>query len=105
MKMKHKVHFSRGFQGDLAHPGLKQVTRLQEAGQIMKDELGVGLSPNPGDWEPSCLRLGADQGQVLPHEGIQEGGLADIGGAGEGDVAGSWHLWNIGPLTRGAGLI
>ena len=55
----------------------------------MKDVLGVALGAEAGDREPGGLGLGAHDGEVLADEGVEERGLADIGGAGEGDVAGA----------------
>ena len=55
----------------------------------MEDVLGVALGPDAGDRKPGGLRFRTDDGKVLADERVQEGGLADVGGAGEGDVTSS----------------
>ena len=40
--------------------------------------------------------LRAHDGEVLADEGVEQRGLADVGGAGEGDVAGSGHGGSLG---------
>ena len=55
----------------------------------MEHELGVALGPEPDDRKAGGLGLGAHDGEVLADQGVEERGFADIGRAGEGDVAGS----------------
>ena len=64
---------------------------LQEAREVVEDELGVAGGAEPDDGEPGGLGLGAHDGQVFPDQGVEEGGLADVGDAGEGDMAGLRH--------------
>src|SRR5262245_43686360 len=58
----------------------------------MKDILHVAVGAEAHDGEPGSLGLPADQGQMLADEGVEQGRLADVGLAGEGDVAGAAHV-------------
>jgi hypothetical protein len=87
--MEQQIHSANGFQGNVPHSCLEQISRIQEPGEIVKDVLGVGLGPDPGDREASGLGLGADNRQMLAEERIEQAGLADVRSAGKGDVAGS----------------
>jgi hypothetical protein len=84
-------------QGGQAHPGLHQVAGFEQAGEIVEDKLGIAFGAEADDWEPGGLRLGADDGQVLADEGVEEGGLAHVGDAGEGDMAGLGHRGKLVP--------
>ena len=57
----------------------------------MEDVLGVAFGPEADDREPGGLGPRAHDGEVLADERVEQGGLADVGGAGEGDVAGAGH--------------
>ena len=69
-----------------------QVAGIEQAGQIVEDVLGVALGAEAGHRQAGGLGLGAHDGEVLADEGVEERGLADVGGAGEGDVAGAWGM-------------
>jgi len=48
----------------------------------------VLIGPEASYGKSGSLGFGADNGEVLTHQRIQQGGLADVRRAGEGDVAG-----------------
>jgi hypothetical protein len=92
MQVEDEVHLPGSFEGELAHPGLEQVRRVEQAGKVVEDVLRVAVSAKTGNWKAGSLRFGAYDRQVLTNERIQEGRLPHIGGAGKGDVAGlHWH--------------
>ena len=43
MKVKHEVHAGDCLHGQIPHAGLKQVGRIQQARQVVEDELSVAL--------------------------------------------------------------
>ena len=57
----------------------------------MEDVLESPFGPQADHRKTGGLGFGADDGEVLAHEGVEQDGLADVRRAGEGDVAGSWH--------------
>ena len=64
---------------------------LEQARQVVEDVLGVVLGAEAGHGQAGGLGPRAHDGQVLADQGVEEGGLADVGRAGEGDVAGARH--------------
>jgi hypothetical protein len=89
VEMQDQIHLPRRLERDVPHSGLEQVGRIQQAREIVEDVLGVTLSSETGHRKARGLRFRADEGQVLTDERVQEAGLADIGRAGKGDMAGS----------------
>ncbi len=86
--MQHQIHFPGCCQCDLAHPLLKQVRGIEQAGQVMEDVLGLTFGPDAGDRKPGGLGLGAYDGKVLADKRVQQRGFADIRRAGKGDMTG-----------------
>ncbi len=91
MEVEDRVGAGQFVEGGDAHPGLHHVPGLEEPREVVEDELGVAGGAEPDHGEPGGLGLGAHDGQVFPDQGVEEGGLADVGDAGEGDVAGLRH--------------
>jgi len=58
-----------------------------DARGIDEEDLGGGESLDPQDPVPGGLGLGRNDGKLLPHEAIEEGGLAYIGPPDDGDNA------------------
>ena len=73
--------------GRFPHPLLEQVRGIEQPGEIVEDHLGRTLGPEPHDRKAGGLCLRAHDGQVLAHEHVQQRALADVGSAGERDVA------------------
>jgi hypothetical protein len=96
MEMEHQVHPAGGFQGDLPHAFLKEVPGIEKPGQIVEDVLGLPLGSETDYGEAGGLRFGTHDREMLTDEGVEQGGLAHVGGAGEGDVAASGgHGWKV----------
>ena len=91
VEMEDDIHARECGEGELAHALLHEVAGIEEPGEIVPDVLGVALGAKAHDGEPRRLGLGAHDGEVDADEAVQERGLADVGGAGEGDVAGLCH--------------
>ena len=91
MQVQDDVGARQHVAGGGEHAGLEGVGRVEQAGQVVEDVLGVAVGAETDDRQAGRLGLGAHDGQVLADEGIQEAGLADVGVAGEGDDAGAWH--------------
>jgi hypothetical protein len=89
MEVKYEIHLSSGRQRELAHTFLHEVSRIEQSWQIMKDVLGFAFRPYAGYRQAGSLGLGAYDGEMLSHQGVEQGGLAHVWGAGEGDMAGS----------------
>ena len=95
MQMQDQVHPPSGLERELPHSGLQQVRWIQQAGKIVEDVLGILIGSQTGHRETSGLGLGADNGEVLAHERVEQGGLADVRCAGKGDVAGSGGMKEV----------
>ena len=61
---------------------------LVEARGIHKDELGVAPVQDAADPVPGGLGLVGDDGDLLAHQGIRQGGLAHVGPSANGDHTG-----------------
>jgi hypothetical protein len=92
MKVDDDVRPLQGGVCSREHAGLEQVGRIEQAREILEHVLRVCFGPKADDREPGGLRLGTYDRQVLTDQGVQEAGLSDVGGAGEGDVAGEGHM-------------
>ena len=68
-----------------------QVGGVEQTGKVVEDVLGVAFGPEAGDGQAGGLGLGTHDGEVGADQGVEEGGLPHVGGAGEGDVAGAGH--------------
>ena len=91
MEMEDDIHAIELLERELAHAHLHQVRGIQKSRQVVEDVLRVAVGADSGHGESGGLSARADDGEVLADDGVEEGRLADVGGAGEGDVAGSGH--------------
>ena len=91
MEVEDGVGAGELLQGGGAHPRLQHVAGLEEPREVVEDELGGGGGAQPDDREPGSLGLGADDGEVLAHEGVEQGGFPGVGDAGERDMAAARH--------------
>jgi len=66
-----------------------QIRRVEEAREIVENVLGVIGTVDADDRQAGGLGSGTDQGEVLSDDGVEEGALADVGPAGEGDISAS----------------
>ena len=88
-------------EGELAHALLHEVAGVEESGEIVPDVLDVAVGAKADGGQSRRLGLGAHDGEVDADEAVQERGLADVGCAGEGDVAGARaalgviHSWSV----------
>jgi hypothetical protein len=92
MKVEDQIHPLQSLEGELAHPGLQQVSRLQEPREVMKYELGIAFGAEADDGQPGRLSLGAHDGQVHADEGVEERRLADVGRARQRHMARPCHV-------------
>src|SRR3989449_7397690 len=74
-----------------AHRLMEPVLGREQPGGVGDDELRVVAREDPHDRHAGGLRLGRDDGEMLADEGIEQGGLADVGPAGEDDGAALGH--------------
>ena len=49
MEMEDHVHSAQGIDGELPHAGLHEIGGLEQAGQIVEDELGVPFGQHADD--------------------------------------------------------
>ena len=76
-----------GAERQLAHAGLHEIGGLKQSGQVVEDVLDVAVGPEADHRQPGGLSLGAHDGEMGADERVQQRGLADVGRAGEGDMA------------------
>ena len=69
------------------HPPVEGVEGLVDAGIVDEDDLALVRRLDAQDADPRRLRLVRDDGDLLTQEGVEEGGLADVGPSEEGDVS------------------
>ena len=62
--MEDHVDLTESGLGRGPHPGMKEVLRVEQAGQIVEDELGFGFGQQTDDGEPGGLGLGADNREM-----------------------------------------
>src|SRR5581483_11837657 len=87
-------HFALGeaSMSRIEHPAIEQMLRLMETGRVDNDQLGIGIGADADDAATGGLRLGADDRDLMTDETVEQGGLADVGPAGEGQEAGAMNL-------------
>jgi hypothetical protein len=73
VEMEDDICLSNPLEGQTPERALQQIGRLQEPGEVEKDELGSGLGPDSGDWKPGRLGLGGDHGKWGAEDGVEEG--------------------------------
>ena len=91
VQMEDDIHARQCGEGELAHALLHEVAGVEETGEVVPDVLDVAVGAEPDGRQARRLGLGAHDGEVNADEAVQEGGLADVGGAGERDVAAVCH--------------
>ena len=93
MQVQYDIRAAQGVEGELAHTDLEEVGGIEQPGQIVEDVLGIraGVGADAGHRQAGGLGPRAHDGQVLADEGVQERRLADVGRAGERDVAAMGH--------------
>ena len=87
MEVENEIHALERVQCEGPHPGLHQIAGLEQAGEVVEHVLDVTVGAEADHGQPGRLGLGAHDGEVGTDEGIEERGLADVGRAGERDVA------------------
>ena len=71
------------------------VTGTLEPRQVDEDQLGVALLGDAPDGAPGGLRPIGGDGDLLTHDLVYQGRLADVGAPGEGDEACPRHQEQI----------
>lgn len=69
------------------HRPVEAAAGRKDAGCVDKDDLRVALDRDPHQPGPRGLRLGADNGDLLPDQCVDEGRFARIGRADNGNMA------------------
>jgi len=100
MQIGDDVRVRDGAHGGVAHRLVQRVLGLEQPGAVGEDELRVIASEETHDGDASGLRLRRYDGQVLSDEGVEQGGLADVGSAGEGDGAAAGHDRKLPPSSK-----
>ena len=67
--------------------GIERPLGVQHPRGVQEQELALRPVDDAQEAVPGGLGLGRRDGQLLPHQPVQEGGLAHVGEAHEGDVA------------------
>ena len=70
--MEHQVHPLECLERELAHADLHEVGGVEQAGQVVKDVLGVALGPEAGHGKPRRLGARAHDGEVLADECVEQ---------------------------------
>ena len=83
----HDVHLAHRVQGRVHHAGVEAMGGLVDAGGVHEHRLGVGILLHADDPRTRGLRLVGHDGQFLPDDPVEEGGLPRVGAADEGDGA------------------
>jgi hypothetical protein len=86
MEVKYHMNPAEGFLPGGQHAVVQGIRGVEQAGQIMEDELGIGGCENSDYRQAGCLSLGAHDGQMGAYQAIEERGFSRVGGAGKGDV-------------------
>ena len=81
----HAIHVRHGLAHHLHHVVAQTSAGLVQTGGVHKDELGVTPVEHRTDAVTGGLGLGGDNGDLLPHQGVGQGGLAHVGAAHDGD--------------------
>ena len=84
-QQKDAVHVGHALLHHVHHVVPQAVGRLVEAGGVHEDELTVPTGENGADAVAGGLGLVADDGDLLPHQGVGQGGLTHVGAAADGD--------------------
>jgi hypothetical protein len=83
---QHHVGVVERLQRGLHHVLIQFVARVaDEAGGVDEDDLIAGFGDEAQLAGAGGLRAMGDGGDLLAHEGVDQGALADIGAAGQGD--------------------
>ena len=82
---QHAVHVRDALAHDVDHIVAESGPRLVKARRVQQHELGVAVADDGGDAAARGLRLGRDDRDLLPHQGVRKRGLADVRPAAYGD--------------------
>ena len=96
------VHVGHALLDHVHHVVAQAVGCLVEAGGIHEDELAVPTGEDGADAVAGGLGLVADDGDLLTHQGVGQGGLAHVGTAADGQDAAALDLLFL--LTKEGGL-
>ncbi len=83
----HHVGFGKRREGRLHQGGIQRPFGVQHSRGVQEQELGLGQVDDAQKAMPGGLGLGGGDGQLVPHQPVQQGGLAHVGNADEGHVA------------------
>ena len=83
----HHVGFGKGIEGRGDQGGIERPLGVQHPRGVQEQELGLRQVDDPQEALPGGLGLGRGDGELFPHQPVQEGGLAHVGKADEGDIA------------------
>ena len=86
------VHVRHALLDYIDHVVAESGPGLVEARGVQQHKLGVAPVDNGGDAVAGGLRLVRDDGDLLPHQGIGEGGLARVGPAADGNHSALLHF-------------
>ena len=77
----HHVGFGQGGEGRLHQAGIQRPLGVQHPRGVQKQELGLGPVDDAQEAVPGGLGLGRGDGQLVPHQPVQQGGFAHVGHA------------------------
>ena len=72
MQVDDEIALGEGLERQGAHPGVEEVARLEEAGEVVEDVLDVGVGAEPDDGDAGGLRLGRDHRERFPDQGVHQ---------------------------------
>ncbi len=82
----------------------EQSARAVQAGRVDEDDLCILAVDQAADGVAGGLGLVSRDGDLLPHQGVGQGGLAGVGAADEGHEAGAEALGRVGVLRVVGGV-
>ncbi len=89
--MQHQIGRVQGLQRRRPHAVLQEVGGLEQAWEVVKDELGIALGAEPDHRQAGGLGLRRDNRKMLSDQGIQQGRLSHVGSPRKRDIAGALH--------------
>ena len=91
----------RRMAGQPVHEPAQVMGGLMGAGGVDENELPAGFGEDAADGAAGGLGDGADDADLFAEQGVEEGGLADIGAPDEGENAGAGTGGGNGGLRHG----
>ena len=95
------IRILHGRVGSPDHVVAQRILRAKDPRRVQKHKLILSLGQDAGDTVAGGLRLGGNDGYLLPQHGVEQGGFSHVGTPHQGDKTGFFHTIFVTILSAG----